>query len=328
MTSLHASRTAITATLAVLAALQSAPVAAQEWPAKPVRIVVGFAPGGGTDIVARIVAPPLSQVLGQPVVIENKPGAGGVTGADAVAKAPKDGYTAYFMNSGFTVSATMFKSLPYDSVKDFQPIALVASASLVALVGKGFQGNTMKALVDKAKAEPGKLKFASVGVGSIQHFAGELFRQLTGTDIKHVPYAGTPQAVAALRNDEVQVLFELVQAVRGSIEAGDVKPLGITAAVRWPTLPEVSTLQEQGIAGYDVTSWYGLAFPAGTPRAIVEKMNKALYTAVSREAVRKEIEQAGAVASLSSPEDLGAYVSGEISKWRAVRDKAGILPQS
>ena len=327
MASSFAIKAAVAAIAVAAAVTLPATSQAREWPTKPIRIVVGFGPGGGTDIVARILAPPLSEVLGQPVVIENKPGAGGTVGADMVAKSPNDGYTALMMNSAQAVSEVMLKSLPFDAIKDFQPVALFASASLVVVAGKDFPAKDIKEFVALAKAEPGKFSFASLGIGSAQHFAGELFRQLSGIDIKHVLYEGTPQAIAAVRGNQTEVLFELVQTVLAPIKAADLKPLGITAAVRWPTLPEVRTLQEQGIPGYDVTSWYGLAFPAGTPAAIVEKMNKAIYSVASRTAVRKAVADAGAIVNVSSPEDFGKFLAGEISKWRSVRDKAGINVQ-
>jgi tripartite-type tricarboxylate transporter receptor subunit TctC len=303
-------------------------VQAQEWPTKPVRIVVGFGRGGGTDIIARIIAPALSNSLGQSVVVENVPGAGGAIAADAVAKSSNDGYTAFMMNSGHTVSAVMHNNLPYDSVKDFQPVMLVAAASLAVLVNKDFPANDMKGLVGKARREPGKLSFGSVGVGSVQHFAAELLRQQGGIDIQHVSYRDTTEALTALRTNQVQILCELVQAVLGQVRSGAVKALAVTSPVRWPSMPEVQTVGEQGIAGYDVTSWYGLVFPAGTPKPIVEKMNKTLNDLLNREAVRKAIAEAGALAQPTTTEEFGTYIASEIAKWRRVRDRAGIQPQS
>jgi tripartite-type tricarboxylate transporter receptor subunit TctC len=176
---------------ALACAALAGPAAAQDWPAKPIRILVGFGPGGGTDIVSRIVAQPLSELLGQPVVVENKPGAGGTTAADAVAKSAKDGYTALMMSNAQAVSAVMYKSLPFESVKDFQPVSLVATAGLLVVAKKDFPPNDISELIAYAKANPGKLNFASIGVGASQHFSGELLRQLAGIDMKHIPYRGT-----------------------------------------------------------------------------------------------------------------------------------------
>jgi tripartite-type tricarboxylate transporter receptor subunit TctC len=245
-----------------------------------------------------------------------------------VAKSPNDGYTAFLMNSGHAVSAAMYKSLPYDSVKDFQPVMLVATSSLAVIVSKDFPANDIKGLIEKARKEPGKLSFGSVGVGSAQHFAAELLRQQGGIDIKHIPYRDTAEELNALRTNQVQIVCELVQAVRGQVQSGEVKALGVTAPVRWPAMPDVPTLGEQGIAGYDVTSWYGLVFPAGTPKPIVEKMSKALNDLLRREAVRKAIADAGALAQPTTTEEFGKYISSEIAKWRRVRDRAGIAPQS
>ena len=174
------------------------PAAAQDWPTRPIRMLIGFGAGGGTDIVGRIVAQPLAELLGQPIVIENRPGAGGTIAATAVARADKDGYTAFMLNSGHTVSAVMYKALQYDSVKDFQPVSLVATAGLIVVSNKNFPVKDLKELIAKAKAEPGKLDFATVGVGSTQHFSAELLRQNTGADIKHIPYRGTPAAITAV----------------------------------------------------------------------------------------------------------------------------------
>jgi tripartite-type tricarboxylate transporter receptor subunit TctC len=221
----------------------------------------------------------------------------------------------------------MYKSLPFDSVKDFQPVSLVATAGLIVVANKDYPASDLKGLIAAAKANPGKINFASVGLGSTQHFAGELFRQSTGTDIKHIPYRGTPAAIAAVRAKEVELLFELVQTVLGQVRAGDLKALAVTSAERWPALPDVPTAQEQGVAGYDVRSWYGVAFPPGTPRPIVDKLNKALADVLARDAVKKQIADAGAIVKSSTPEAFGKFIEDEIAKWRVVRDKAGIQPQ-
>jgi len=315
--------------LCALAALMAGalPLAAQEWPVKPIRILVGFGPGGGTDIVARILSQPLSEVLGQPVVVENKPGAAGTTATDVVTKSPKDGYTAVLLSGGHSVAAVSYKSLPYDSVKDIAPVSMVATAALAVVANKeaGFDG--LPAMIAKAKAEPGKLNYATIGVGSTQHFSAELLRQLAGIDLKHIPYRNSPAAMAALRAKEVELLVDTVQAVLGQVKAGDVRALAVTPATRWPALPEVPTVREQGVAGYEVSTWYGMALPAGTPAAIVDKFNKAMGEVLAREAVRSQIANAGAIVKASTPKEFGDYVASEIAKWRTVRDKAGLQPQ-
>jgi tripartite-type tricarboxylate transporter receptor subunit TctC len=318
---------AIAAAFATFVAGAVAPAPAQDWPTRPIRILVGFGPGGGTDIVARIVAQPLSELLGQPVVVENKVGAGGALATDTLTKAAKDGTTAAMLSGGHSVSAVMYKTLPYDSLKDIQMVSLVGTAALGIVVHKDDSAADLAALIARARAAPGKLNYATVGVGSTQHFAAELFRQLAGVDIQHIPYRGTPAAVTAVRARDVDLLFETVQAVLGQVNAGDLKLLAVTTKGRWPVLPGVASAAEQGVAGYEVMTWYGLALPAGTPAPIVEKFSRAVGEVLARDSVRKQIADAGAVATASTPQDMAAYVEAEIARWRAVRDKAGIQPQ-
>lgn len=312
------------AVLAAAVAGAAPPAPAQDWPTRPVRLVVGFGPGGGTDIVARIVAQHLQEVLGQPVVVENKPGGGGITGAETVAKAPKDGYTAFMENNGHAIIAAMYKTLPFDAVKDFEPVGLVATTALMVAVRPDLPAKDMKELVAAAKANPGQLKFASVGLGSTQHFSGELLKQVAGIDIKHIPYRNTPAAIAAVRAKEVDIVFELVQPLIGQVRSGDLRALAMTSPKRYPAVPDLPTVIESGVPGYDVTSWYGIVFPAGTPKPVIDKTNRALRDVLGREAVRKQIQDTGAIAQASSPEEYGKHVEAEIRKWQAVREKAGI----
>jgi tripartite-type tricarboxylate transporter receptor subunit TctC len=305
----------------------ASPASAQDWPMKPIRILVGFGPGGGTDIAARFVAQPLSELLGQPVVVENKPGAGGTVAADTVAKAAKDGYTALMMSNAHAISAVMYKSLPYDPVKDFQPVSLVGTAGLVLVTSPDFPAKDLQGVIAAVKANPGKFNFGSSGVGTTQHFSGELLRQIAGLDMKHIPYRAAPAVIAALRSNEVQLVFELVQAVQGQIRSGDLRPIAVTSAQRFPALPEVPSFQESGVPGFDVTSWYGIAFPAGTPAPIVDKVNKAMRELLARDSVKKQIADIAITAKASTPAELGEHVAAEISKWKGVRDKAGIQPQ-
>ena len=320
--------TMILLTAIFAAMLQLAPACAQPaWPSKPIHVIVGFGAGGGTDIVTRIVVQPLSELLGQPVVVENKPGAGGTTAGNLVAKAAADGYTAAMLSAGHTVSAVIFKSLPYDSIKDFQPVALVANSAFVIVAHKDFAANDVKGLVAAAKAAPGKLTFASVGIGSTQHFAGEMLKQRTGIEVKHIPYRNTPAVIGALRGKEVDYAVELAHAVAGQVRAGDLKVLAVTTAERWPTLPDTQTLTEANVPDYQVLGWYGLAFPTGTPAAIVEKMNASLKQVLSRDTVRKQLADAGALANVSTPQEFGKLVENEIDKWGSVMKKAGIEAQ-
>lgn len=310
-----------------LAVAPLAAVAQADWPQRPVRMLVGFGPGGGTDIVARIVAPALGDALGQPVVVENRPGAGGTVAAAQVAKAAPDGHVAFMLNNGFAVSATMMRALPYDPLADFQPVSMVATMPLVVLTGPKSGIADVKGLVEAAKANPGKLNFASVGVGSTQHFAGELLFQLAGLQLTHVPYKGTPNAIAATQTNEAQLLVEVAGAALGQVRGGALRALALTSGTPFPGLPDVPTLKQAGIADYDVTTWYALAFPARTPAPVVEKAGRALRAALAREEVRKQLANAAFVPETSTPEALQAHVRAEIARWGAVRDRAGIKPE-
>jgi tripartite-type tricarboxylate transporter receptor subunit TctC len=311
----------------VAVALAAAPAAAQDWPTRPIRAIVGFGPGGGTDIVARIIAPSISELLGQPFVIENKPGGGGVTAGDLVAKSAKDGYTGYMMNNAHGITAAIMKALPYEPVKDFDLVAMVGTTSYLIVTHPDFPARDLKALIAAAKANPGKLNYGTVGVGSTQHFAGELLRQMAAIDIKHIPYRTSPALIAALRSKEIDVAIETIPASQGQIRAGDLRAIAILAAKRFPTLPDVPTVEEQGVRGYDVSGWYGYALPAGASKPVVGKMNRVFNEVLGREAIRKQILDTGTVVETTTPEGFAKHVAADIAKWRAVREQAGIPQQ-
>jgi tripartite-type tricarboxylate transporter receptor subunit TctC len=300
---------------------------AQDWPKQPIRIVVGFGAGGGTDIAARIVAQPLSELLGQPVVVENRVGGGGTTAAEAVARGPKDGYTALMMSNAHAVSAAVYKNLRYDPIADFQMVSMVGTAGLVLVTTPNFPAKDLKEVIAQAKANPGKLNFGSPGVGTTQHFAAEYMKQLAGLDIQHVPYRSTPAALTGLIAGEVQLVVELVQTVQAQIQAGTLRAIAVTSPQRFPAVPDIPTFAESGLPGYDVTSWYGLSFPAGTPSGIVERTNTALRSLLATEAVRTQILKVGALVRSSTPDELKAHIAEEITKWKAVREKANIEQQ-
>jgi tripartite-type tricarboxylate transporter receptor subunit TctC len=297
---------------------------ADTWPSRPIRIVVGFGAGGGTDIAARIVAQPLSDKLGQPVVVENKPGAGGTIASNQVAHADKNGYTALVISTGHTVSAAMFKSLPYDSVKDFAPVGLVANSSYVVVARGDLPVNNLRDLIALAKAKPGDLKFASVGVGSTQHLAGELLHQKAGMKVLNVPYRGTPALVTALIAGEVDYGVELLHAVKGNAEAGKLKILAVASPERSPAAPDIPTVAEQGVPGYAAVAWYGMVYPAGTPADVVSKTSAALRDILGRKEIQAQLEKIGASAKSSTPEEFGKLLSSEVETWKAVREAAGI----
>ena len=322
---------AIKATLAVVAivaaALQPKPGHAQDWPVKPIRIVVGFGAGGGTDIAARIVAQPLSEILGQPVVVENRPGAGGATAAEQVARAPKDGYTALMMSNAHVVAPAIYKTLRYDPIGDFQMVSQVGTAALVLMTAPSFPAKDLKGVIAQAKANPGVLNFGSPGVGTTQHFAAEYMKQLAGLQIQHVPYRSTPESITGLMSNQVQLVIELIQTVQGQFQSGTLNAIAVTSAERFPSVPNIPTFAESGLPGYDVTSWYGLAFPAGTPAAIVTKTNIAMRDLLATDNVRGQILKVGALVQSSTPEELKQLITKEIEKWKAVREKAGIEQQ-
>lgn len=313
--------------IAISVAAVATAASAQDYPTRPIRLLVGFGAGGGTDILARIVAPPLGEVLGQPVVVENRPGAGGTIAAHQVATAAADGHTAFLLNNGHAVAAVMYKSLPFDSVADFQPVSMVATMPLVVVASAKAPHADLPSLIAAARQDPGRMNFASVGVGSTQQFAGELLLQLTGAKLVHVPYKGTPAAIVAMQSGEAHLLVEVAASVLGQVRGGTLKALAVTSAQRFAAMPDVPTVAESGVPGYDVTTWYALAFPAKTPPAVVARMHGAIRTVVGRDEVRRQMTNAAFVAETSSPEALGSHLRSEIGRWAGVRDKAGIQQQ-
>jgi tripartite-type tricarboxylate transporter receptor subunit TctC len=308
-----------------LALLGTAFANAQEWPTRSVKFLVPYGPGGGTDIVSRIIAQQLQDKLGQSFVVENKPGAGSTLGADSVAKSEKDGYIVLVLSNAHAVAGALYKKLPYDSVKDFQMISQIGTVPLVLVASPKFEVKDVKDVIAAAKANPGKFNYgAAGGVGTTQHFAGELFRVLSGTDIKHVPFKTTPEVVTSLMQNEVQLSFELLPAVRGQVEAGQLKALAVTSPERNPALPNVPTLSEAGVPGYNVTSWYGFAMPAGTPKPVVDKLTREVHQVLSKDEVKQAILKTGIVVKPSSNDELAAHVAAEIAKWSDLMKKAGI----
>ncbi len=305
-------------------AVHAVPAVAQDFPTRPIKLVVGFGAGGGTDLAARIIAQPLQEILGQPVVVENRPSAGGVLGGDQVAKGPKDGYAILMMSNAHAVSAAMYKSLPYDPVKDFQMLSLVGTAGLVMIAAPDFPASDVKGAIALLKADPNKYNYGSAGVGTTQQFAAELMGQQGGFKVTHIPYRSTPAVVGALLSKDINYAFELIQVVSGQIRGGTLKAIAVTSPQRYPSLSEVPTFAESGLPSYDVTSWYGLSMAAGTPKPIVDKLNKAVTEALNRPAVREQILKVGAQPKSSTPEELSKHIAGEIEKWRSVREKSSI----
>ena len=318
----YALRAAIAA--AILAAIQSAPIAAQDWPTKPVRILIGFGAGGGTDVATRIVAEGLADVLGQQFVVENRPGAGGTIAGGLVARAPKDGYTAVALSMGHAVSAVMVKAVPYDPVNDFAPIGIFTNSAIVLAVGKNSPATDIKSLVAHVKSQAGKLNYSTVGLGSTQHLIAEDLRQRTGMQAQQVPYRTTGEVVSALLRGDAAFAIELYHAIRGQVDAGELRVIATTTPRRWAPIPNVPTFAESGLSGFGILGWYGLAFPAGTPQPIIDKLRKALQEVLARDSVRKRLEGVGAVANLSSPDEFKKAIASDIERFREVAKKAGL----
>jgi tripartite-type tricarboxylate transporter receptor subunit TctC len=300
---------------------------AQEWPTQPVRIYVGFGAGGGTDIVARVVADRLSGVFGQQFVVENKTGAGGTIAGAVVAKADADGYTALVISTGHSVSAITLKQVPYDPVKSFEPVGILASSAYVVAVPKSSPATDLKSLIAYVNKEPGKLNYSTVNVGSTQHLIAEDMRQRTGMDAKHLAFRTTPEVVTALLRGDAAFAVELYHAVRGQVEAGELRLIAVSTPERWPSLSHVPTLAESGLAGFGYSGWYGLMFPAGTPKAIVARIHKALEQELAREDVQKKLEGAGANVKLSTPVELTQVIERDIASFKSAASKAGIEPK-
>ncbi|MGB9366749.1 MAG: tripartite tricarboxylate transporter substrate binding protein [Xanthobacteraceae bacterium] len=310
---------------ALAGALIALPAAAQDYPVKPIRIVIPFGPGGGSDVVGRILGQALQEKFGQPVVIENKPGAAGTIGNEFIARAEKDGYTLGIMTAGQIIAATINKSIRYDTLTAFDPVALVATGSFLIVTRPDFASGSVKDLVTAAKAEPGKIVFASPGFGATQHFAAELFKQTGGVNMLHVPFRTSPEAITALLGSQVDVLFDTVPALLGQVQAGKLKVLAVTGKDRVAVLPDVPTAIESGVLpGYDVTSWYGVFGPSGMPPAVVAKLNKALMEIIAGKGIAEGLTKAGVVVQGSTPEGFGKFLADEYARWDRVREAAGI----
>jgi tripartite-type tricarboxylate transporter receptor subunit TctC len=311
-----------------LALVIATPAPAQEWPSHLIRFIVSFGPGGGADIVARIIAEALAQKLGQPVVVENRPGAAGTLGNEAIARASNDGYTLGIMTAGQIIAAVMNKSLRYDTRTAFDPVSLVATAGLIILVRPDFPAGDVKELIAMARAKPGKLVFGSPGFGATQHLTAELFRQIADLDVLEVPFRTSPEATAALLGGQVDVLFEVVAAALGQVQAGALKALAVTGKDRFPAVPDVPAAIESGmLPGFDVTTWYGIFVPHGTPGAVIAKLNRTLNEIIAQEDVKARLTKAGVVVHGSTPEAFGQHMADELVRWNAVRERAGIPQQ-
>ena len=317
----------------VPAALLLAPAAvteahAQGYPSRPIRLVVPFPPGGSTDILARALGQKLAENLGQPIVIDNRPGAGGSIGADAAAKAAPDGHTLMMGHLGtLAVNPSIYKNLPYDPVKSFTPVSLMAIVPSVLVVNPRVPAASAAELITYARANPGKLTYGSAGAGSTSHLTTEYFKLSTGTDILHVPYKGIGPMLTDLISGQISMGLNGAPAVMPHVNSGRLRALAVSGLKRLDSLPQIPTLDEAGVKGFDASGWYGIVAPAGTPRSIVTKLNAEIRRITRTPDLRARLDNEGAIPAPGSPEEFAAFIASEIARWGAVLKRAGIEAQ-
>jgi len=309
---------------AALVAPLAAPATAQQYPSKPIRFVIPFAPGGANDVIGRMVGTKLGEVLGQSMIMDNRGGAGGSIGLELAAKSPPDGYTLVLGNiATLAVNPTLYSKLPYNPVKDFQPISLGAKSAQVLVVHPALPANSVKQLIALARAKPGSLVYASGGNGSGAHLTAEYFKLLTKTQMVHVPYKGLGPAYVDLIAGQIQLAFGGVTGVGPHIKSGRVRPLGVSGAARVPAFPEIPTIAEAGVPGYDVTLWYGVLAPAGTPAPVVNRLHAAMTTSLQSADLKERLLSNGADPALMAPEEFRSYIQAEITRWAPIIKASG-----
>jgi tripartite-type tricarboxylate transporter receptor subunit TctC len=299
---------------------------AQDYPAKPVKIIVPFAAGGPADVYARFLAQRLGESMGQPFVVEDRPGAGSIIGTEAVAKSAPDGYTLLVMSNTHTVNESLVPNKPYALQRDFTPVAPINYSDLVLVVHPSVQAATLAELIKLAKAQPGKLNYASSGTGTPYHMAGELFKSMAGLDIVHVPYKGSSDARKDTIGGQVQMMFDAVTTMSEQAKAGKVRALGTTGRTRSSVLPDVPTISEAGVPGYEAVIWIGIIAPKGTPPSIVNRLNAEITKIQSRPEVRAEWENQGAVPMAMTPDAFGRFIADDIVKWERIVKISGARP--
>jgi tripartite-type tricarboxylate transporter receptor subunit TctC len=307
----------------VLFAAASLGAGAADYPNRPVRFIVPYAPGGGVDIVARLIAPKLSQSLGEPLVIDNRGGAGGNIGTALGAKAEPDGYTIVMAAAAFAINASLYRKLPFDPEKDFVPVSLIAATPNILAVHPSVPAKSVEELIRLAKAKPHALNYASAGNGTTSHLAAELFKTMADVDIVHVPYKGTSPAVTAMLSGESQVMFAPALALVGHIKANKLRALAITSTQRSPAFPDLPTVAEAGVPGFEARQWYGVVAPAGTPKEIVARLSGEIAKIVQTPELKKHFLNEGSEPIGSSPEEFGRYIHAEIAKWAKVVKASG-----
>ena len=311
--------------MAVLAALACAAASAQPYPVKPVRIVVGFTPGGGNDVISRLVASKLTAALGRQFVVENRPGAGGMIGAELVAKAPPDGYTLFLAGvATHGINPNLQKNVPYDPVRDFDPVCLMATAPTLLAVHPSLPARTVRQFIALAKARPDQINYASSGHGSSAQLATELFKSMTGTKLQHIPYKGIGAASTDLLSGQVQVMFNAAAALLVHTRSGRMRALGVGSLQRIPAIPDIPTISEAGVPGYQAGSWYGFVAPAGTPRVIIDRLSRETAAAVKAPDIASKLTGEANLVIGSSPDEFAAHIKGELARIGKVIRDAGI----
>ena len=320
-------RTLIAIGIAACASLCTGIVTAQEYPTRPIRLVVPFTPGGTTDILARLLSVRLGEAWGQQVIADNRPGAGGNIGVELTAKSAPDGYTIVMGHIGtFGVNPTLYAKLPYDPIKDFQPVTLIAMVPNMLAVNPSLPAKSVRELIALAKAKPGSLNFGSGGNGSAAHLAGEYFKLLTKINIVHIPYRGTAPAVTDLISGQIGMIITGVPALLPQFKAGRVRGLAVATAQRLTLLPDLPTIAEAGVPGYEATQWYGILVPAATPRAIVNKLHEGIVQMLARPDTKERLAAEAAVPVGNTPEEFAAYIKSEIARWAPVVKASGAKP--
>ena len=315
------------ALLAALAALLMHAAAAQPYPTRAVKIVVPATPGGAIDLIARTLSEKLTPSLGQPVVVENKPGAANNLGTDFVAKSTPDGYTLVIVASSHATNKWLYKDLPYDPVKDFEPVVYTHVVPLLLAVHPSVPATNVQELTAWVKANPDKAIYASSGPGSSLHMAAELYMQMTGTKMHHVPYKGSSAAHPDLLAGRTAMIFDTITAIRGHVKAGTLRGIAVTTLKRASSMPELATIAESGLPGYDAATWGGILAPAGTPKPVVAKLNGAINAALKQDDVRARLGGGGIEIQGGTPEEFGAVIKAEIDKWGRIVKQAGIQPE-
>jgi tripartite-type tricarboxylate transporter receptor subunit TctC len=301
----------------------AAPAFAQTYPARPIRMLVGFTPGGTTDVVARIVAHGMSDGLGKPVVIDNRPGAGANIAAEVAAKSPADGYTTLAVNPGLAISASAYAKLGYNALRDLAPVARMADSAHLLIVHPSLPVRSIKDLIALARAKPGALNFCSAGNGSGSHLAGELFKTMTKTDITHVPYKGSGPAIVDLLGGQVQLMFAGMVPIEPHVKSGRLRGIAVSSSKRAAAMPQFPTVAESGLPGFEVVPWYAFVAPAKTPKAIVDVLHREIVNALQTPDIRDKLAREGAEAVGSSPAEFGAYLKADVARWAAVIRKSG-----